>query len=100
MELPIDFPHTAPSGFSYKLEEFKKNVTAIWLHHPPKYNYTSDPVRTIWGFVKYKKTRGGYTHAYHAPVNSKKVGSVVNISETRSFTAMQLNLSPLEKAFI
>ena len=32
---------------------------------------------------------------YIAPINSKKPGKVVDISNTRPYTAMQLNLNPL-----
>jgi len=99
MELPIDFPHVAPEGFSYKVEQFKKNIDAIWLCHPDKYTFTSDPVRTIWGFIKYKRIKGSSSHTYHAPINCNKVGVGVDINDTRVYTAMQLNLTPLEKAF-
>jgi len=92
-ELPSDFPHSPPEGYSYELSSFKKNVTAVWLRHPNQYNYTSDVVRTVWGFIK--TTKKGMT--YHAPVNCKKVGDVVNIDDTTPYTAMQLNLSPLER---
>ena len=33
---------------------------------------------------------------YFAPVNAKKPGQSVDISDTRDYTAMQLNLNPLE----
>jgi hypothetical protein len=97
MELPPDFPHNAPDGFKYEVSQFKSNVLAIHLLHPDVYSYTSDPVRTIWGFVKTKKR--GNTHTYHAPINSNKVGKEVDVNETRPWTAMPLNLNPLMSAF-
>ena len=30
-ELPNDFPHEPPEGYSYEATDFKKNVVAIWL---------------------------------------------------------------------
>ena len=97
VELPHDFPHQPPKGYSYEATNFKTNVVAIWLRDHRKYVYTSDDVRTIWGFVKTKRGRkGSVTTTYHAPINSNKVGDEVDISNTRNYTAMQLNLNPLE----
>ena len=94
IELPLNFPHKAPKGFSYEVESHKSNIIAIWLLHHRKYCYSSDPVRTIWGFYN---TRKG---CYHAPINSTKHGDQVDISNTRPYTAMQLKLTPLEAAFV
>ena len=35
---------------------------------------------------------------YIAPINHKRPGKVVDINDTRDYTAMQLNLNPLEHA--
>ena len=94
MELPLDFPHQPPENFSYEVQDHKRNVVAIWLRHHCKYSYTNDDVRTIWGFYNGKKRE------YYAPINSKKAGKVVDIKDTRNYTAMQLNLNPLERAFL
>ena len=56
--------------------------------HPDRYNFTSDDVSTIWGFYN---TKSG---TYSAPVNATKCGDSVDISNTRDYTAMQLNLKP------
>ena len=93
IELPPDFIHDAPKGYSYTVKEFRKNVVSIWLLHHAKYSYTSDPVHTIWGFYNTKK------RCYLSPVNATKQGDQVDISNTRPYTAMQLNLTPLEAAF-
>ena len=98
LELPPDFPHKAPDGFRYEVSQFKRNVIAIHLLHPDAYSYTSDPVRTIWRFVKTKK--GSTSHTYHAPINSNKVGKEVDVNNTRPWTAMPLNLNPLMLAFV
>ena len=92
LELPTDFPHEPPEKYSYSISHCKGNVYAIWLHHHQTFCYTSDPVRTIWGYWDNKKKQ------YLAPINSKKPGKVVNIKNTTPYTAMQLNLNPLEHA--
>ena len=97
-ELPYDFPHQPPTGYRYETVSFKSNVTAIWLvsHRGFIYN-NNNPTRTIWGFVKTKRgKKGSITTTYHAPINSNKVGDEVDINNTRNYTAMQLNLNPLE----
>jgi len=94
LELPPDFIHESPKGFSYEVKSHKSNLVAIWLLHHRKYCYSSDPVRTIWGFYNTKQ------RCYHAPINSTKHGDKVDISDTRPYTAMQLNLTPLEAAFV
>ena len=88
----IEFTHKAPDGYSYEFKEHKRGVIAIWLRNHATFSYTSDPVRTIWGFFDGKK---GY---YYAPINATKHGDKVDIADTRDFTAMQLNLNPLEAA--
>mgnify|MGYP001311251762 CR=1 FL=1 len=93
LELPPDFIHEPPKGFHYSVEEYRRNMVSIWLHHSNRYSYTTDPVRTIWGFYDTKK------QVYCAPINAKKHGKVVEFDNTRPYTAMQLNLTPLEAAF-
>ena len=89
---PPDFTHKAPEGYSYEYTSFKRNITAIWLRNHSLFVYTNDPVRTIWGFYDSKKRK------YYSPVNHKKVGKEVQLSDTRTYTAMPLNLNPLEAA--
>ena len=84
LELPADFPHHAPKGYSYEVKEFKRNVVAIWLRHHCEYVYTKKPVSTIWGFYNTKKCQ------YHAPKNAKSVGDTIAHEKTSPFTAMPL----------
>lgn len=91
---PPEFKHKAPKGYSYEFSSFKRNITAIWLRNHSLFVYTSDPVRTIFGFYNTK------TRKYFAPINSKKVGKEVKLSDTTPYTAMPLNLNPLERAFL
>ena len=93
-DLPHDFPHQPPENYSYEVTQFKSNVLAIWLRDHREYSYTTDDVRTIWGFYNTK------TGLYSSPINSTKQGDPVDIKDTRPYTAMQLNLNPLEAAFL
>jgi len=91
----VEFPHKPPKGMYYEQTEFKRNVTAIWVHYKRRFDYNNgDSVRCIWGFYNSK------TKSYHAPINSSTVGSVVDINRTTPYSAMQLNLNPLELAFL
>jgi hypothetical protein len=93
-ELPHDFPYQPPQDYKYQVREHKCNMVSIWLQHPPKYSYTSDPVFTIWGFYNSKKQE------YYEPINSKKHGDSVDIKDTTCWTSKQLNLTPLQAAFL
>jgi hypothetical protein len=93
LELPNEFPHKAPKGYSYQVKSFKRNVVAIWLHHPDHYNYTSDPVSTIWGFYNTK------SRTYSAPVNATKCGDQVDIDKTTPYTAMQI-VKPMRRSVL
>lgn len=87
----IDFPHKAPEGYSYEYESFNTRLVSIWLVCHQKFTYNSGKkTRSIWGFYSPKKKE------YYAPINSLKVGKVVDIRNTRAYTAMPLNQNPLE----
>lgn len=91
----IDFPHQAPKGYSYEFKSFKRNVTSIWLLDHRKYVYNGgNSVCCIWGFFNSK------TNAYHAPINSSTVGSVVDIKNTTPYSAMPIFQTPLISAFV
>lgn len=57
--------------------------------HEYSYIHTNDKVKTVWGF--YSKGK------YYQPINSKKVGKEVDVKQTRPYTAMSINLNPLEQ---
>ena len=48
--------------------------------------------KSVWGFYNTK------SRTYSAPINFSKQGDTVDINQTRPYTAMQLNLNPLEAA--
>ena len=84
----IEFPHVPPKGYSYEFDTPSRGVVRIWIVNHYQFSYTSEQVRSVWGFYKPK------TKKYHAPVNSKKVGDVVDIQHTTPYSAMQI-LKPL-----
>ena len=93
IELPPGFPHIAPEGYEYETVQFKRNIVAVWLLCHRRFVYNGGaPTRTIWGFYNTK------TKQFHAPINSKTVGDVININNTSPYTSMPLNLNPLEYA--
>jgi hypothetical protein len=99
MKLSIDiipkFKHKAPEGYSYEVEEFKRNVFCVWLRCHRQFDYNNGkPTRTIWGFWSYKKCE------FYSPVNSKTIGKKVEFIKTTPYTAMPLNITPLEAAFM
>ena len=101
LELPHDFPHQPPDDYRYEVVRHKSNVDSIFLVSDHRFVYSGgSQSRTIWGFVKYKRTKRSSSHTYHAPINANKVGKEVDIKNTRPYTAMQLNLTPLEKLLL
>jgi len=89
------FRHKAPEGYSYEVEQFKRNIFSIWLRCHRQFDYNNGkPTRTIWGFYDYKKCQ------FYSPVNSSTVGKEVDFKNTRDYTAMPLLQTPLEAAFV
>jgi hypothetical protein len=94
LSLPESFQHTAPEGYSYEVEEFKRNIISIWIRNHYKFIYNDGAsARSIWGFFNTK------TESYHAPINSSKCGDSVEFGDTTPYSAMQLKLSILEQCF-
>lgn len=84
----IEFPHVAPKGYSYEYDTPSRGVVRIWIVNHREFSYTSEQVKSVWGFYKPK------TKKYYAPINSKKVGDEVSIDNTTPYSAMQI-LKPL-----
>lgn len=91
----VELPYSAPDGYYYEVEEFKRNVVRVWLCNTYKFDYNNGaPTKTIHSFYNTK------TKEYFAPINSKTIGSRVNIKETRNYTAMPIKKTALEAAFV
>ena len=95
LSLPESFKHTAPDGYSYEVEEFKRNIIAIWIcnHYQFVYNDGAS-ARSIWGFWCSK------TGKYYAPINSTKCGDSVEFGDTSPYSSMKPKLTPLELAYV
>ena len=92
LELPPDFPHEPPKGYHYEVESFRRNVCRICIVNDGTFSYTDVAPKSVWGFYNAK------SRTYSAPINFSKQGDTVDINKTRPYTAMQLNLNPLEAA--
>jgi len=92
--IDFSFPHTAPKGYSYEVEQFKRNLLAIWICNHGQFSYTDKTPKSIWGFYDTKRK------CYYAPINATKQGDQVDIKNTTPYSAMQLKLTPLEAAFL
>ena len=89
------FPHEAPRGYEYWTDDFKKTIKRIWIRNLASFVYRDgDSPSSVWGFYDSRKKQ------YLSPINSKKPGKVVNIRDTSPYSAMVLNLNPLERAFL
>ena len=90
-EIQTSFPHSPPNGYRYETLPFKRNLYSIWTVYDRGYIYNGNtPSRCIWGFYDAKKK------CYFAPINSSKCGDQVELNNTTPYTAMPLNLNPLE----
>ena len=93
MEIPQSFIHKPPNGYEYEAVRQKANLISIWTVYRSGFTYNNhSPSRCIWGFYNTKKQQ------YHSPINAKRVGAVVDVKDTTPYTAMKLNLNPLEYA--
>ena len=92
LELPPDFHHEPPKGYHYEVESFRRNVCRICIVNDGSFSYTDVAPKSVWGFYNAK------SRTYSAPINFSKQGDTVDINKTRPYTAMQLNLNPLEAA--
>ena len=91
----MEFPHNAPKGYEYWTDDFKKTIKRIWIRNLSEFVYTDGKCpSSVWGFYDSRKK------CYIAPINHKRPGKEVNIRDTTPYSAMQLNLNPLERAFL
>ena len=94
-ELPKDFPHQPPEGYEYRVLRKNASLLSIFTVYQRGFTYNGNSESyCIWGFYNTKKQE------YYAPINSTKCGDKVDINSTTPYTAMQLNLNPLELAFL
>jgi len=93
-EIQTSFPHFPPTGYKYETLPFKRNLYSIWTVYDRGFSYNGNtPSRCIWGFYDAKQK------CYYAPINSSKCGDMVDVNNTTPYTAMPINLNPLEMCF-
>lgn len=93
----MDFPYydNPPEGYEYWFENHTKTIKKIWIRNKRPFLYSDNQtVSSVWGFYDTRKK------TYLAPINAKKPGKPVRIEDTSPYSAMQLNLNPLEKAMM
>ncbi len=91
----VEFPHKAPKDYIYEFETWNVSTIRIMLRCTRKFDYNlGASTSTVWGFYKPKK------RIYFAPINAKTIGKQVDIENTTPYTAMPLQLKPLESAFL
>lgn len=88
----MKFHHQAPDGFEYWQDQFSETMSRIWIRNLRPFSYTNEQPSSVWGFWDKKRK------VFLSPINYKKPGKVVDIEKTTPYSAMQLNLNPLEYA--
>ena len=90
-----EFPHHPPKGYSYEYEQFNARAIRIMLRCHRKFDYNlGASTKTVWGFYNPKK------RVYYAPINTKSIGKEIDIENTTPYSAMPINRTPLESAFL
>jgi len=88
-------PYSAPDGYSYEYEQFNPSTIRIMLLCHRKFDYNlGASTKTIHSFYNPKK------RIYYAPVNVKTIGKEIDIENTTPYSAMPINQTPLEAAFL
>ena len=74
-----------PDGFTYSIERVSPMVLKVWLNHPDHYIYTSDPVRTVYCFIKNDRV---HPPASHKKMRPKSVCSVHELFTCSCYTTI------------
>jgi hypothetical protein len=91
----LEFLHKAPKGYSYEFETWNASTIRIMLLCHRKFDYNlGASTSTVWGFYNPKK------RIYYAPVNVKTIGKEIDIENTTPYSAMPINQTALEAAFL
>lgn len=61
----------APEGYHYSIQrDWDSKHHAVWLHHHTKYSFSSEEVKSIWGFLRKKDMK------IISPINAKNPGKI------------------------
>lgn len=89
------FKHKCPKGTHYEVEQHNRDMLSIWICYDRVFDYNlGKKVRCIWGFYSIKN------YNFYSPVNSSKVGKMVNFADTRPWSSMKLNYQGIEQFFV
>ena len=86
VEVITGFLPEPPEGFTYKVEQFSPLVYRVWIVNHMSFSYTSEPVKSIWGFVK--STGDVVVPKNHLKITSKKVCHVSEIPQKMKYTTI------------
>ena len=75
-----------PFRYKYVVTQQSPQIWRVDLHHPAVYSYTSDPVKTIWGFIK--SDGKVYPPQNHLKPRRQSVCNLVDISDDMSYTTI------------
>ena len=76
-----------PPHYHYEIEQFSKLVWRVWLVDTRKYDYTTDEVKTIWGFIKNDGSVMRPTNANK--ISSERVCHIAAIPYEMKYTTIQ-----------
>ena len=95
IELPNNFIHEPPKGYHYEVDQFRRNVHRICIINDGTFSYTDVAPKSVWGFYNTKTME-----SIHPLLTSPSKEITVDINRTTPYTAMQLNLNPLEQCLM
>jgi hypothetical protein len=87
VEVITDLLPEPPDGFTYEVEQFSPLVHRVWIvNHGTTFSYTSEPVKSVWGFVK--STGDVVLPKNHLKITSKKVCHVTEIPQSMKYSTI------------
>ena len=92
-ELITSFLPEPPEGFTYEVEKFSPLVHRVWIiNHGTTFSYTSEPVKSVWGFVK--STGDVVLPKNHLKITSNKVCHVTEIPQSMKYSTINSTIVP------
>ena len=74
-----------PEGYRYEIEQVSPLIIRVWLHHPDVFTYTTDPVRTVYCFIKAGKV---YPARNWKTPRIKSVGLLIDLMDMSPYTVI------------
>ena len=86
VEVITDLLPDPPEGFTYEVEQFSPLVYRVWIVNHMDFSYTSESVKSVWGFVK--STGDVVVPKNYLKISTKKVCHVTEIPQTMKYTTI------------